>query len=69
MTVWSFVTARHHAQYLGCLSDEATARLVRQGRGRAGRCIDYLENTRAHLADLGIRDRRLNRILTMAADR
>lgn len=58
-----FVADTEHDQYTGSLSDEETVRLVRQGHGKVGPCIDYLQNTLSHLHDQGIDDRALARII------
>ena len=45
-----------------------TARMIRDGFGTSGSGLDYLANTVTRLADLGIRDRALERILTVATE-
>lgn len=65
--VWGFVADRRHDQYLGRLSDREIVGLIRQGRGQAGPCLDYVANTLQHLERLGIPDRRLARITKLAA--
>lgn len=59
-----FVADTTHAQYAGKLSDDETVRLVNQGHGKAGTCIEYLQNTLDHLTELGIEDPSLARIVT-----
>ena len=59
-----FVADTTHAQYAGKLSDDETVRLVNQGHGKAGTCIEYLQNTLDHLKELGIEDPSLARIVT-----
>lgn len=66
-TVWAFVAERRHDQYVGRLSDTETVRLVRQGQGQAGPCLEYLVNTLAHLDGLGLHDAGLARIVRLAA--
>lgn len=51
-----------HRQYAGKLAPNQAARLIRQGRGRAGRNIDDLETTVDHLDELGIPDKSLLRL-------
>lgn len=63
-----FVADTNHAQYCGTLPDEDTVRLVRQGHGKAGPCIDYLQNTLNHLQELGIQDTTLARIIRKTLD-
>lgn len=61
-----YVADRTHAQYAGALSDAALARLIRQGVGARGSCLEYTEHTIAHLDQLGLRETRLHRLLAMA---
>lgn len=65
----AFVADRSHEQYAGKIADAAAAALVLQGEGRGGHCIEYLRNTAEHLAELGIRDRHLERVLKLAEAR
>ena len=59
-----FVADTTHAQYAGKLSDDETIRLVNQGHGKTGPCIEYLQNKLDHLKELGIEDPSLARIVT-----
>lgn len=59
----TFTTDRSHEQYAGHLGVEQIAVVVRRARGRSGHNVDYLTNTVTRLAELGIRDRLLMRIL------
>ena len=59
-----FVADTTHAQYAGKLSDDEIVRLVNQGYGKTGPCIEYLQNTLDHLKELGIEDPSLARIIT-----
>ncbi len=59
----SFVVDRDHAQYTGRLSIEETARLIRQGCGQQGPCLDYLANTVRHLESLGLGGGSLKQLL------
>lgn len=45
-----------HAQYAHGLTREQQLAFVRQGHGISGSCADYVRNTLAHLAQLGIDD-------------
>ncbi len=58
-----FTADPEHEQYTGKLSDAETVRLVDQGCGKAGPCVDYLKNTLDHLNALGIHDQTLSRIV------
>jgi cation transport protein ChaC len=59
----TFVINRAHPRYLKELSVEQTAALIATGCGELGSCREYLENTVRHLADLGLRDAGLARIV------
>ncbi len=61
-----FVADTGHRQYAGILDDAETARLISQGHGPAGSCMDYVRNTVDHLRELGIPDKNLERVLRMA---
>ncbi len=61
-----FVARRDHRQYAGNLPPERVAELVVKGRGLEGSGLGYLQNTVAHLDEMGIRDRPLHRILALA---
>jgi len=58
----TFVINRRHPRYLPELSVEQTAALIATGCGDLGTCREYLENTIAHLAQLGLTDAGLQRI-------
>jgi cation transport protein ChaC len=51
---------------VGELDVDDRARLVAQGIGQRGRCVDYIRNTLDHMRDLGVRDPHLSRILDAA---
>ncbi len=68
VTALAYVADPRHAQYAGQLELADEVRLVRAGRGESGRNIDYVLNTAHHLAELGIRDRYLDQLVT-ALDR
>ncbi|MCX7360772.1 MAG: gamma-glutamylcyclotransferase [Alphaproteobacteria bacterium] len=54
-----YLADRKHRQFAGKLPVDEAARLVRRGHGATGSNIDYVNNTMAHLRDLGLRDRAL----------
>ena len=62
-SAYIFVADTSHRQYAGKLADNETIKLIQQGHGKAGPCIDYVENTLQHLHELGINDRSLERIV------
>ncbi len=53
---------RHHERYVRGLAEEETVRLLMHGVGPLGSCCEYLFDTVAHMRELGIRDRRLERL-------
>jgi len=59
-----FIVNRNHRQYAGALPVERQAQIVRKSAGGAGRNIDYVINTVEHLRTLGVRDSRLERLMT-----
>lgn len=58
----AFVVDRTQPQYAGGLDDAAVAALIAAGVGERGRNRDYLENTLAHLRELGVVDRGLEQV-------
>lgn len=59
---YAYVVDRAHWQYWAGAPDEAV-RLIRQGHGKGGRARDYLASTVSHLAEMGIRQGKLHRLL------
>jgi cation transport protein ChaC len=59
----TFVCNRSHPRYLPEICVLETAALIATGCGDLGSCREYLENTVEHLAELGMRDRGLQRIV------
>jgi len=55
----TFVINRENNRYAGRLPDDTVARHIATAVGPMGPCCDYLFETVRHLAELGIRDRRL----------
>lgn len=64
--VYTFVANPKHPQYAGRLDPDRTAALIRDGHGTSGSGIDYLSNTVTRLAELGIHDRALEKVLALA---
>lgn len=62
--VRAYVVERAHPSYAGNLGLPDQARLIRAAKGLSGPNLDYLVNTLAHLRQLGIRERELERLLT-----
>jgi glutathione-specific gamma-glutamylcyclotransferase len=61
-TAVAFVVARSHARYAPGLTELQTARLIRQGVGKRGTSVQYLENTTRELERLGVVDAALHRL-------
>jgi cation transport protein ChaC len=59
----TFVINRKHPRYVPEICLLETASLIATGCGDLGSCREYLENTVQHLAELGMRDRGLQRIV------
>jgi len=59
----TFVINHAHPRYMPELSVEQTAALIATGCGELGSCREYLENTVAHLLELGVKDTNLTRIV------
>jgi len=59
----TFVVRQGHTQYCRGLTRAEMCRMIREAVGSAGPCREYLENTVRHLAERGIPDRRLARLL------
>lgn len=62
VTAYVYVANAAHPQYWSGAEDEAV-RLLRQGRGTAGRARDYLASTVENLSGAGVADRTLHRLL------
>ena len=65
-TAFTFVVSKNGLRYRPNLSLDEQARLICNGRGHLGSCAEYLDNTARHLAELGIRDRAISRLLSRA---
>jgi len=62
----AFVADTSHRQFVRELDLHGRARLVAQGIGQRGRCVDYIRNTLEHMLELGVDDPHLARILDAA---
>lgn len=67
LQVLAFVAKPGHPQYAGRLDERAAAARVAACRGECGANLDYVAETVAHLQQMGAPDRRLTRILRLAA--
>jgi cation transport protein ChaC len=66
VTALAFIVERAHPAYAGRLPPRLQARLIRGGKGLSGANLDYLVSTVRHLQELGIRERGLERLVTLA---
>ncbi len=62
----AFVADTTHRQFVRELDLHGRARLVAQGIGQRGHCVDYIRNTLEHMLQLGVNDPHLARILDAA---
>jgi glutathione-specific gamma-glutamylcyclotransferase len=62
----AFIADPAHPAYVGELDLHGRARLVAQGIGTRGPCIDYIRKTLDHMHEVGVRDPHLERILHAA---
>jgi cation transport protein ChaC len=62
----AFVADPAHPSFVRELDLHGRARLVAQGIGIRGPCVDYIRNTLDHMHDVGVRDPHLERILHAA---
>ena len=61
----TFIAERMHPAYAGDLPLALQARLVRKAKGLTGFNLDYVLNTAARLRELGIRERRIERLVAL----
>jgi cation transport protein ChaC len=66
VTALAYIVERAHPTYAGHLPLSLQARLIRGGKGVSGANLDYLMSTVRHLNALGIRERELERLVTVA---
>jgi glutathione-specific gamma-glutamylcyclotransferase len=62
----AFVADPSHPAFVRELDLHGRARLVAQGIGQRGPCVDYIRNTLDHMHELGVRDPHLERVLHAA---
>lgn len=63
----AYTVERCHPAYTGHLPLSVQSAIIKGARGRSGAGLDYLINTVCHLRELGIRERRIERLLALAA--
>jgi cation transport protein ChaC len=64
----AFVADPTHDAYVDELDLHGRARLVAQGIGARGPCVDYIQNTLDHMHAVGVRDPHLERVLHAAQE-
>jgi len=62
----TYVAEKAHPSYAGRLPFQRQVQIIRNAHGRSGPNVEYLVNTSAHLRDLSIRDRNLERLAAAA---
>ena len=62
----AFVADTAHPQFVRELDLHGRARLIAQGIGERGHCVDYIRNTLEHMLALGLDDPHLARLLDAA---
>src|SRR5690348_5686600 len=62
----AFVADPSHPSYVRELDLHGRARLVAQGIGQRGPCVDYIRNTLVHMHGIGVRDPHLEGVLEAA---
>jgi cation transport protein ChaC len=65
----TFLSDVRHPQWAGALSLERQAELIAGATGLSGRNVDYLRDLVVHLEAEGVRDRTMERLLTMVEAR
>lgn len=65
VTAMTFIAERQHPAYAGDLPLARQARIMRKAKGLTGFNLDYVLNTASHLATLGIRERRIERLVAL----
>ena len=65
---YAFVAGRGHEKFVSRLSEAAIVKLILQGRGKMGTCLDYVQNLVHHLDELGIADGPLHRLVRQAEE-
>jgi cation transport protein ChaC len=61
----TYIVERAHPNYAGQLPLALQARLIKTAVGRSGANLDYFISTLRHVAELGIRERELERLLAL----
>lgn len=65
VTAVVYLVERAHPSYAGNLPLATQARLIAGARGLSGANLDYVVNTLRHMAEIGIRERELERLMVV----
>ncbi len=65
---YAFVADRGHKEFASRLSEVEIVKLILQGRGKMGTCLDYVQNLVRYLDELGIADGPLHRLVRQAEE-
>ena len=65
---YAFLADRGHEKYITSISEAEAVKLILQGRGKMGTCLDYVQNLVRHLDELGIPDGPLHRMVRLAEE-
>ena len=68
VSAYAFVADRSPEKYVSHLSETDAVRLILQGRGKMGTCLDYVQSLVCHLDELGIPDGPLHQLVRLAED-
>ena len=63
----AFTLSRRSPMHTGALDTDTLLRIFRHAEGRYGTTLDYLVRTGLHLREQGIRDRRIESLMALAA--
>ncbi len=65
---YAFLADRSSEKYVSPLPEAETVKLILQGRGKMGTCLDYVQDLVCHLDELGIPDGPLHRLVRQAEE-
>jgi cation transport protein ChaC len=66
---YGYVVRRSHELYTGKLTPNEASQFILGRAGRTGTCLEYLENTVAHIEELGIDGGDLRQVLDLVQDK
>ena len=65
---YAFIADRSHEKFVSRLSEAEIVKLILQGWGKMGTCLDYVQNLVYHLDELNIADGPLHRLVRQAEE-